>query len=424
MSAPVILKPGDRFIGESGAVLDGSRLLTSWAQSGNFWVASGQTQNHYISGDQCAGGSSRCKVNDDLFFDDKPLQAVTDISQLGPGKFFFDYSNDKIYIADSPVGHKLEADVSSHAFAGCYSGPCGSSTLISGLIMEHFAGTAVETSDGTVSNNEARFNHVAGIAVARDGVIRNNFVHDNGLEGLASTGDQPRRNLLVEGNETAHNGWYAGYNMGWEGGGGKWTTGVNTLTIRNNYSHDNNGNGFWVDTNNIYVTFDGNRIEGNGGPGIAYEASFDASIRKNKIRRNGFGTGGPWMEGAGILIISSANVRVYRNVVAQNHDGIGAMERGGRTTGRFGLPETRNLYVHDNTIASAGRTGLIEVVGDSSFYTSKNNRFLRNRYQLGCQRKPFAWKDPTGARDYGYVSASQWRAYGNDRAGRLTRHCR
>jgi parallel beta-helix repeat protein len=421
VSAPVLLKPGDRFIGEPGAVLDGSRLLTSWSQSGSYWVASGQTQNHYTSDDQCAGGSSRCKVRDDLFFDDKPLVAVTDISQLGPGKFFFDYPNDKIYIADNPAGHRLAADVSSHAFAGCYSGACGSSMLISGLIMEHFAGNAVDISDGTVSNNEVRFNHVAGIAVARDGVIRNNFVHDNGLEGLASTGDQPRRNLLVEGNETAHNGWYAGYNMGWEGGGGKWTTAVNKLTIRNNYSHDNNGNGFWVDTNNIYVTFEGNRIENNGGPGIEYEASFDATIRKNRIRRNGFRTGGPWMDGAGILIISSANVRVYRNVVALNHDGIGAMERGGRAIGPHGRPVLRNLHVHDNAIATAGRTGLIQLVGDNSYYTSKNNRFRRNSYQLGCQQRPFAWRNPGGSGDYGYLTPSQWKAVGNDKTSRLIR---
>jgi parallel beta-helix repeat protein len=421
VSAPVLLKPGDRFIGEPGAVLDGSRLLTSWSQSGSYWLASGQTQNHYSSDDQCAGGSSRCKVRDDLFFDDKPLVAVTDISQLGPGKFFFDYPNDKIYIADNPMGHRLEADVAGGAFVGCYSGACGSSMLISGLTMQHFAGTPVEISDGTVASNEARFNHVAGIAVARDGVIRDNYVHDNGLEGLGSSGDQPRRNLLVEGNETAHNGWYAGYDMGWEGGGGKWTTAVNKLTIRDNYSHDNNGTGFWVDTNNIYVTFEGNRVENNRGPGIEYEASFDATIHNNIVRGNGFGLGGPWLEGAGIHVDSSANVRIYRNVVVRNYDGIGAMERGGRAAGPHGRPTTRNLYVHDNLIATAGRTGFIQTVGDNSYYTSKRNRFRRNKYLLVCQRRPFAWRDPSGVKDSEYLTPVQWKAAGNDTTTRFTR---
>jgi hypothetical protein len=75
-------------------------------------------------------------------------------------------------------------------------------------------------------------------------------------------------------------------------------------------------------------------------------------------------------------------------------------------------------------IATAGRTGLIQVVGDNNYYTSKNNRFQRNAYQLGCQQRPFAWKDPAGDRDYGYLTPSQWKGYGNDRAARLTRHCR
>jgi parallel beta-helix repeat protein len=296
--------------------------------------------------------------------------------------------------------------------------------LISGLIMEHFAGNAVDISDGTVSNNEVRFNHVAGIAVARDGVIRNNFVHDNGLEGLASTGDQPRRNLLVEGNETAHNGWYAGYNMGWEGGGGKWTTAVNKLTIRNNYSHDNNGNGFWVDTNNIYVTFEGNRIENNGGPGIEYEASFDATIHDNTIRNNGFASGGVWLEGAGIHIDSSANVEIYANDVEDNYDGIGAMERGGRAVGPYGLPETRNLYVHDNTIKTNGRAaGLIETVGDTSYWTSKNNRFVHNSYIVCTNSTPFAWQAPTGSTGYAYLTSSQWGATGNDTTGSYSTSC-
>jgi len=425
LAAPVVVKPGDRFIGRPGAVLDGSRPLTSWARSGSFWVASGQTQDHFTGGDQCAGGASGCKVRDDVFLDGKPLTAVTGLEQLHPGTFFFDYPSDKIYLAQNPAGHTVAADVSSHAFAGCYPGPCGPGTLISGLVMQHFAGTAVEISDGSVIDNEARFDHVAGIAVARDGVIRGNYVHDNGLEGLASTGDQPRANLLVEGNETAHNGWYAGYDMGWEGGGGKWSTAVKDLTIRNNYSHDNNGSGFWVDTDNIDVTFEGNRIEHNAGPGIEYEASFGATIDHNIVVDNGSATGGPWLEGAGIHVDDSANVDIYANDLEGNYDGIGAMERGGRSIGPHGLPQTVNLDVHDNTIDTDGRAaGLIQTIGDASYWTTRNNRFRDNRYLLGCQQRPFAWQDPADANTYAYLSMSQWQAFGNDIGGRLTRHCR
>jgi hypothetical protein len=422
--APVVVKPGDRFIGASSAVLDGSRLLKHWVRSGRFWVASGQTQDHLTSDDQCAGGSSRCKVRDDVFFDSKPLAAVTDLGHLAPGKFFFDYANDKIYLAKNPARHTVTADVSGGAFVGCYSGPCGSSTVISGLIMQHFAGTAVEISDGTVTDNQVRFNHVAGIAIARNGVIRGNYVHDNGLEGLTSTGEQPRGNLLVARNEMAHNGWYAGYDMGWEGGGGKWTTAVKRLTIRNNYSHNNNGSGFWIDTDNIHITFTRNRIVNNAGPGIEYEASFDATIDHNVIRGNGFATGGPWMEGAGIHIDDSANVAIYRNDVEGNYDGIGAMERGGRGVGPHGLPETVNLDVHDNKIKTHGKAaGLIQTVGMTNYWTNASNRFERNTYFVCKNETPFIWGAPEGSNNYASLTWRQWHATGNDVTGSYSTSC-
>ena len=37
-------KDGQTFIGAEGAVLNGSTLLTNFAQQGSYWVASGQTQ--------------------------------------------------------------------------------------------------------------------------------------------------------------------------------------------------------------------------------------------------------------------------------------------------------------------------------------------------------------------------------------------
>jgi parallel beta-helix repeat protein len=426
-SAPVIVKPGDRFIGMPGAILSGSRLLTNWTHSRSFWVISGQTQQ-YIGNGRCSSTHPLCNNANDVFFDDKPLAPVRRLGAVRPGKFFFDYPNDKIYIADNPAGHRLEADVSKGAFSGCYSGACGSSTLISGLIMQHFAGTAVSISDGTVANNEARFNHVAGIAVARDGVIRDNYVHDNGLEGLGSDGDQPRQNLLVEGNETAHNSWYAGYDMGWESGGGKWN-GVSGLTLTNNYSHDNKGLGFWVDTDNINVLIANNRIVNNAADGIEYEASFAGTIRNNTITGNGFGLvsagySNGWFNGAGIEVAESRDVKVHGNTVRDNYHGIGAMQRSDPLLSKagYGLHVTANLDVHDNTIRTQHKAaGLIQVINDVSYYTSKNNRFRHNTYILSCtQPKAFAWRDSRGSY-YASLTKNQWVAAGNDTTGSFLR---
>jgi parallel beta-helix repeat protein len=429
LASQVDVKPGDRFIGAPGAILSGGRVLTNWSKSGSVWSVGGQTEENHGNG-VCATAHLLCNNMNDVFFDGTPLSPVSSVSAVGPGMFFFDYPNDTIYIGDDPNGHQVEVAVGKRAFSGCNSPPCGPNLLIKGLIMEHFYSSAVEITDGTVSNNETRFNHVAGIAVARDGTIDRNYIHDNGLEGLASTGDKPRRNLLVDGNETAHNGWYAGYNMGWEGGGGKWLF-VNGLTLTNNNSHDNNGSGFWADTDNINVLIANNQIRNNAAEGIEYEASFAATIRDNTITGNGFGIVADgaqdiWFNGAGITITESPDVQVYGNTVQDNHRGIGAVQQQLRTSPLgLGVPQVKNLDVHDNTIRTQNKAaGLIEVVYDSSYYTSKNNRFQHNTYTLSCtQPTPFAWQDPSGGSYYAYITRDQWVGYGRDTTASFSTYC-
>jgi hypothetical protein len=70
-----------------------------------------------------------------------------------------------------------------------------------------------------------------------------------------------------------------------------------------------------------------------------------------------------------------------------------------------------------------GRTGLVQNVGDSSYYTTKKNVFARNTYYLGCDKQYFAWRDPSGKEDYAYVTRKQWQSAGNDRLGRFRSIC-
>ena len=47
-------------------------------------------------------------------------------------------------------------------------------------------------------------------------------------------------NILVQGNEIAHNGFWAGVDPYWGAGGFKFTQ-TDGLVVRDNYSHNNNG---------------------------------------------------------------------------------------------------------------------------------------------------------------------------------------
>jgi len=429
LTRSVDLKPHDRIVGRPGAILDGGRVLTRWSRSGRVWSVGGQTEEDHDSG-RCAVGHPLCNDMNDVFFDRKRLTAVGSIDAVRPGTFFFDYPDDTIYIGRDPRGHDVEVAVAKGAFSGCDPSPCGRGLVITGLVMQHFYGSAVEISDGRVTWSDARFNHVAGIAVARDGVISHDSVHDNGLEGLGSTGDPPRRNLVVSHNNVGHNG-YVGYDMGWESGGGKWVS-VRGLTLRDNNVHGNHGLGFWIDTDNINVLIANNRIVDNAAGGIEYEASFAATIRDNTIVGNGFGLlaaglDTTWFDGAGIAVAESPNVTIYGNTVLDDYHGIGAMQRVRPTPSKagYGLHDMVDLHVHDNRIRTRHKAaGLVEVIYNLSYYSTKGNRFQHNTYMLGCtNRAPFAWRDPAGGDYYAYVTRKQWRDAGEDTTGRISPGC-
>ena len=174
---------------------------------------------------------------------------------------------------------------------------------------------------------------------------------------------------------------------------------------------------------NDNVLIEGNQIDNNNNEGIIVEASFDTIVRNNLVRQNGHGMQSKWMQGAGIVDQSSANVDVYGNKVVGNLNGIGATERA-RGTGPFGTREVRNFTVHDNQISmNSGQSGLVETTGDASYYTSKGNRFWNNSYLIGCAGKPFVWSDPAAKAPYGNLTLLQWQGLGNDTGVAVTSSC-
>ena len=67
--------------------------------------------------------------------------------------------------------------------------------------------------------------------------------------------------------------------------------------------------------------------------------------------------------------------------------------------------------VFAGTVAmSDGFTGLRQYVGDTSYFTSRNNRFSRNTYLLDSGSEYFHWQN-------GRRTVEEWRAYGHDIIG-------
>src|SRR5262245_8992003 len=358
-------KEGQVFIGEQGAILNGSSVLANFTQEGSHWVIGGQTQEGFRQATGAGeSGSMRAGYPETVYIDDKPLTPVDSLSKLGAGKFYFDYAADKIYIGDNPAGHKVEAGTLDHAFEGNANGVTVQNFVIEKYSAPTQSGAIQGNQSWTIADNEVRLNYGVGIHAEDTSKVVGNFVHDNGEMGLGGSGN----NILVEGNEIARNGWWSGIDVFWEGGGSKFSE-TNGLIVHNNYSHDNKGFGLWTDINNINTLYENNVIVHNSGGGINHEISYHAIIRNNVLMGNGYQSQGDgWMWGDQIQIQNSSNVDIYGNRIdmtgAEGGNGIGLVQQN-RVYPEYGGPwPTTGNNVHDNIIVSRDGNGSVGGAAD------------------------------------------------------------
>ncbi len=411
----IVPRDGNIFSGQAGAIFNGALLIPSWQTSSNLWVAqvSGISQASTYRG-VCLSTSPACMYPEDLFFDSQPQTRVASLAAVVPGTWYFDYAAQKVYAGSNPSGHVTEISALRSAFSGT-----ASSVTLRNLIIEKYASVAgygaiqATSTSGAASNgwivdsNELRFNHGMGLRISNSMKVTNNKFHDNGQMGLGGTGS----NVLIENNEIYKNN-YAGYSWNWEAGGNKFTWSTN-LTIRGNYSHDNNGPGLWTDINNDYVLYESNHTTRNVMAGIDHEISFHATIRNNLIENDGFsplGTGSIWW-GSGILIQNSSNVEVYGNTVTNCMDAIGGIQAD-RGNAPDGTPyRLMNLHVHDNIVTQQVNyaEGIVKAtVFDNSVFTSWGNHFQNDTYYLTDLSHPyFLWLDQKWTLD-------QWNLYASE----------
>jgi hypothetical protein len=258
--------------------------------------------------------------------------------------------------------------------------------------------------DWLIEGCEIHDNRTAAIdIIGGSPTIRGNNIHHNGKLGLSinkTTGG------LIENNEIAFNNYKDAFSWGNEAGASKfWET--TDLVVRGNWSHDNHGPGFWADHDNIGILYEDNLIEDNYANGIYHEISYDAIIRNNVIRRNGFDHDA-WLWGGGVMIASSQNVEIYGNVLEGNYNGI-AMTQQDRGSGAYGPYVLRNNYAHDNTVIDSGLSGAAQDIGSDAIYHA-NIRFVNNTYvgDVGWH-----WQNSK-------VSWSTWQRYGQDTGGSYT----
>ena len=213
-----------------------------------------------------------------------------------------------------------------------------------------------------------------------------------GQEGFHATG---LTDSLYQGNHIHHNNPNHAYDPGWEAGAGKLTNSARVTFDGNEVDH-NGGPGLWCDIDCSNITYTNNRVHHNDEAGIFFEISTGATITGNSVWENGWKKMS-WGWGAGILVSSSGGANVYGNTVAWNADGISVISQG-----RSDRDPTTNISVHDNSIAtrsqasdSSDKYGLawLQDWGGALYGSSSNNSGSSNAYWNG-QAEPstrFNW---------------------------------
>jgi parallel beta-helix repeat protein len=339
------------------------------------------------------------------------FQALIDHSPEGkrfcwpPGEFFLRRplvpKKGQEFVAIEPgetilTGH----DETPIAFDGLES----SGVLLDGLVIRDFATpvedglAAVRAGNGwTIRDSTIKRNGSAGIYHESNVVISGNLVDHNGQYGITA---YHSNNAVVVNNEVSYNN-TLGLDDSAEGGS-KWT-GTRGLVLRNNYFHDNHGNGIWVDGDNEDVLIEENRSIANDGKGIHYEISCSGVIRGNHSSDNGE---------SGIEVVASRDVEVVGNTVEDNGYGIRLwdQERGEGSNCEWRL---RNITVSGNTVVMReGYTGVERCCGvtDDTVFTSGTVRFTDNVYFLDLDSESFRWLDDAR-------SVQEWQGFGQDVSG-------
>jgi Right handed beta helix region len=386
-------RAGQIFYGENEAVLNGSQLVQGFRREDRYWVANSQLQRVPKHGD-CQPSAPACDQPQAVFMDDKPLTKVLNKDALASNEVYLDYAGGRIYLADDPTNHKVEATVASFAFQSTASG-----VSISNLTIEKYGSRAQEGAiharEGTrwvIENCVVRLNSGAGISIGTGARVHNCDVHHNGQIGIEGNG----KDILIDGNRIWSNNIY-GFDPGWEAGGAKIAE-SNGVTFRGNHVYDNFGPGLWCDGECRNVVYEDNLVEHNKQIGIFHEISFNAVIRRNVLRYNGTGNGS-WFWATDIAIAASQDVDVTGNTltVAPGACGIVLIDQGRRDDGNH--YKTRNNTVRANEMTFEGAVcagGASDTKPENENFgiiSHGNNLFDGNTYRVrgGSEPQRFVW---------------------------------
>ncbi len=389
LSQSILPKDNDQFVGQTScdppatscpAIITGGVVVGPSAvfDGTNYAVAKQSQQGpRGVSTRNCDSGWSACIYPEDLFFDGKPYRHLDSptLPAIGPGEWWFDYTNHVIYFHDDPSGHTVETSVLNNAFGGP-----ANNVVIQRLTVEEFASMypigAIGVAQGAnaqnqganwrVENCEVRLNHGFGVRVGWGIRILNNYIHDNGQLGIAggvTVSQSGNAHILIQGNTIDHND-YAHFNPGFGSGGFK-VGATSGVVLRGNTIRNNEGAGIHFDEDSQNEFVDGNIITDNSDSDALVQelGAGTSTFRNNIVLRNGARLNSDnWVYQ--ISVRASSGVTAYCNVMEiPPGQGIGGWGIGAANRGSSHYPPNQyrasfgNYFHHNTVIWDAGANG-------------------------------------------------------------------
>jgi len=413
LTQSIVPKDGDMFLGQIAcappttscpAIISGSIVIGPLATfNGTNYEVTNQTQKGMTATTttNCDPDWLGCIYPEDLFFDGVPYKHLysSTLPTIGPGQWWFDYTNHIIYFHDNPAGHTVETSVLNNGFGGT-----ANNVTIQYLTVKEFAdmypygaigapqGTSPQTqgANWTVENCEALLNHGYGVRLGYAINILNNYIHDNGQTGIgggigttsAPSTESMNSGILIQGNIINHND-FAHFSPDFGSGGIK-VGSTSGITIRGNTIQYNEGSGIHFDDNSQSELVDGNTITDNtDSDGLLQEIGYGTStFRNNLVLRNGAQVNDAYYTNQ-IAVHASTGVDSYCNVVeispgtGINGWTIGAANRGNSAYPPYQyLATTGNSFHHNTVVWDAGAAGGVGFMQDDA--ANQSNFFADN----------------------------------------------
>lgn len=492
ISAPLQLRSGQSLIGTtansriSGAVVLGPWQPTSVPGVYYYDGPYAQIQPHQQKQFSDNGGNVCYWVTtylDDLFFrtgtnNDQRIMRVLSATEVDPtqavttpgqavtggeaGRFFFDYSNQRIYVSlpnnQDPNTVTVDLGISLNSPQGdsLLYGAGQSQVTLQNLFLEKSMDYGVYAGLGwTFKDMTVRFNHNIGVyaligTVAQPALMDDTWLTNN---GRAALGAGASTNLTITNSEMSWNN-IANFRVT-DGvtGSGACSHGYKdagafhifhvigsssqpAVTIDHLWSHDNIGDGLWSDGGTQYTQITNSRLNGNERFGYFHEVSCQVGFRGNTLYDNGYPLKNPDITGGGVEVSDSNYGTFSSNLIYGNFPGFAFHLTLQAIHGDMEMNKCLNAQNSDDTTGSlksnhvvsnviyqcSGDTSIGKVWGKGGSLNSRGNQYEFNQYHLSDSSSNW-FADADSTHHYIPQDWNTWQQENHDTHGSLTVGC-